>query len=47
LLREAAIAKMIESYRYVDESLAEGMLQLLILDESLSQLDGLRTDASH
>jgi asparagine synthase (glutamine-hydrolysing) len=40
-----AIGEMIEAYQSGDETLAEGMLQLLILDESLLQLDGLRTDA--
>ncbi len=46
LLLEAAITKMTEAYGSGDESLAEGMLQLLILDESLMQLDRLRTHAS-
>jgi asparagine synthase (glutamine-hydrolysing) len=43
----AAIAEMVSTYQSGDETLAEGMLQLLILDESLAQLDGLRTDAGH
>jgi asparagine synthase (glutamine-hydrolysing) len=47
LLLEAATAKMVESYRSGDGSLAEGILQLLILDESLSQLHCLRTGADH
>ena len=47
LLLESAIARMVDAYRSGDESLAEGILQLLILDESLVQLDSLRSDASH
>ena len=47
LLFDAAIARMVEAYRAGDETLAEGVLQLLILDESLAQLDSLRTDVSH
>ena len=46
MLVETAIAEMIQAYRSGDETLAEGMLQLLILDESLLQLDSLRTNAS-
>ncbi|MBC8006917.1 MAG: asparagine synthase (glutamine-hydrolyzing) [Prolixibacteraceae bacterium] len=46
LLQEAAVAEMVKAYRAGRETLAEGVLQLLILDESLAQLHGLRTDAS-
>ncbi|HVY06712.1 MAG TPA: asparagine synthase (glutamine-hydrolyzing) [Burkholderiales bacterium] len=42
MLSGEAVDAMGESYLASDESLAEGMLQLLILDESLGQLDGLR-----
>jgi asparagine synthase (glutamine-hydrolysing) len=42
LLLEAAIENMLEAYRSGDERLAEGILQLVILDESLAQLDSLR-----
>jgi asparagine synthase (glutamine-hydrolysing) len=45
LLLETAIAKMVEAYSSGDETLAEGVLQLLILDESLMQLESLRTHA--
>jgi asparagine synthase (glutamine-hydrolysing) len=47
LLLGTAVTEMAEAYNSGEESLAEGMLQLLILDESLLQLDGLRTDAGH
>ncbi len=47
LLLGPAVTEMAEAYKSGEESLAEGMLQLLILDESLLQLDGLRTDAGH
>ena len=39
LLSASAIASMIDRYQAGEESLAEGVLQLLILDESLVQLD--------
>lgn len=42
LLSASSIARMVERYRSGNESLAEGILQLLILDESLAQLDELR-----
>ncbi len=42
LLSAASIATMIRRYRSGEESLAEGVLQLLILDESLAQLHELR-----
>ena len=42
-----AVTEMAEAYKSGAESLAEGMLQLLILDESLGQLDRLRSDAVH
>ena len=42
LLSETAIAEMLERYESGDEALAEGVLQVLILDESLQQLDALR-----
>jgi asparagine synthase (glutamine-hydrolysing) len=45
LLLEAAVTEMTEAYRSGDEMLAEGILQLLILDESLRQLDSLRSHA--
>jgi asparagine synthase (glutamine-hydrolysing) len=40
LLLETAITKLVEAYNSGDEALAEGMLQLLILDESMMQLAG-------
>jgi asparagine synthase (glutamine-hydrolysing) len=46
LLSEAGVTKMIDAYTAGEEKLAEGVLQLLILDESLAQLDGLRGRAS-
>jgi asparagine synthase (glutamine-hydrolysing) len=42
LVVEAAVDQMVEMYVSGDEQLAEGVLQLLILDESLMQLDSLR-----
>ena len=42
LLSETGVTKMIGAYSAGDEKLAEGVLQLLILDESLGQLDELR-----
>jgi asparagine synthase (glutamine-hydrolysing) len=36
------VARIADRYRSGDGALAEGMLQLLLLDESLAQLDGLR-----
>jgi len=47
LLSSAAVTKMIDAYNAGEEPLAEGVLQLLILDESLMQLDGLRNDVNH
>jgi len=47
LLSSAAVTKMIDAYKAGEEPLAEGVLQLLILDESLMQLDGLRNDVNH
>jgi asparagine synthase (glutamine-hydrolysing) len=44
LLREAPVMEMVQTYQSGDESLAEGILQLLILDESLAQLSSLRSD---
>ncbi|MGH8703242.1 MAG: asparagine synthase (glutamine-hydrolyzing) [Burkholderiales bacterium] len=44
LLSGPAVASMADRYRAGDEPLAEGVLQLLILDESLLQLDELRND---
>ena len=44
-LSDAGISATIDAYRAGEESLAEGVLQLLILDESLMQLDGLRNSA--
>ena len=42
LLSAPSVAQMVTRYRSGEESLAEGVLQLLILDESLVQLDELR-----
>ena len=42
MLSRTAIANMVKAYGTGDETLAEGLLQLLILDESLMQLDGIR-----
>ncbi len=42
-LSASAIEKMAAAYHAGEENRAEGMLQLLILDESLAQLDKLRT----
>lgn len=42
LLSAPAVTRMVERYRSGEESLAEGVLQLLILDESLVQLQELR-----
>lgn len=42
-LSASAIGKMAAAYQAGEEDRAEGMLQLLILDESLAQLDKLRT----
>lgn len=42
LLEETPISGFVERYRAGDGALAEGVLQLLLLDESLAQLDGLR-----
>jgi asparagine synthase (glutamine-hydrolysing) len=39
LLSRPAVASLIDRYRSGEESLAEGVLQLLILDESLMQLN--------
>ncbi|MBI3529729.1 MAG: asparagine synthase (glutamine-hydrolyzing) [Betaproteobacteria bacterium] len=47
MLPGTAIAEMVQAYKSGDETLAEGILQLLILDESLAQLSSLRADASH
>ena len=46
MLSGEAVDEMGNAYVSGDESLAEGLLQLLILDESLGQLDGLRKDAN-
>ncbi len=42
LMHAASSQQMIDAYVAGDERLAEGVLQLLILDESLMQLDRLR-----
>jgi asparagine synthase (glutamine-hydrolysing) len=42
-LSEAGITETIDGYRAGEDNLAEGVLQLLILDESLLQLDSLRS----
>jgi asparagine synthase (glutamine-hydrolysing) len=42
LISAANVGRMAEAYRAGQESLAEGMLQLLILDESLRQLQELK-----
>jgi asparagine synthase (glutamine-hydrolysing) len=42
LLVEPAVTSMVDAYHAGDEKLAEGMLQLLMLDESLAQLDALK-----
>ena len=42
MLSRSAIANVVKAYGAGDETLAEGLLQLLILDESLMQLDGIR-----
>src|SRR4051812_17107467 len=46
-LSEAGISKIINTYSSGEENLAEGVLQLLILDESLLQLDSLRTSRAN
>ncbi|HEX7812198.1 MAG TPA: asparagine synthase (glutamine-hydrolyzing) [Burkholderiales bacterium] len=46
LLAAPAIAGMVGRYRSGDASLAEGILQLLILDESLVQLEELRNHSA-
>jgi asparagine synthase (glutamine-hydrolysing) len=46
LLSATSIAGMVGRYRSGDESLAEGILQLLILDESLMQLEALRAHSN-
>jgi asparagine synthase (glutamine-hydrolysing) len=45
-LLATAVTEMAQAYKSGVESLAEGMLQLLILDESLVQLDSLRNHGS-
>jgi asparagine synthase (glutamine-hydrolysing) len=43
LLSEIALEQAARRYTHGDEAMAEGILQLLILDESLGQLDRLRS----